>query len=100
MSALSKRAAEVEQELGAAWTRYHVMKQLSRFGTGVVLAVIWSLHSGVSDWTDVLPVVWSSMWVVAAQMWPQVPWSLLKEHLEGSAPAATPPPATPGGVGG
>jgi hypothetical protein len=57
VSALSKRAAEVEAELGAAWTRYHVRAQLARLAAGVLGSVLWAvLHGGVSDWTGLLPV--------------------------------------------
>jgi hypothetical protein len=94
VSALSKRAAEVEAELGVDWTRYHVAAQLKRFATGVLVTVLWSLHSGTTDWTDVLPLAWTAMWVTAAQMWPQVPWSLLRDRLHAGAPPTSPgPPA-------
>ena len=105
MSALSKRAAEVEHELGAAWTRYHVGAQAARFVMGVVVSLLLSLHNGFSDWTDLLPLLGGAAWTTAAQMWPQVPWSLLREHFSASpapAPAATttptaePPPPTKG----
>ena len=105
MSALSKRAAEVEREFGVAWTRYHVGAQAARFLAGVVTALLLSLHSGFSDWTDLLPLLAGAAWTTAAQMWPQVPWPLIRSHFtpDPSPPpaAATPPaPPTPGGVGG
>lgn len=82
MSALSKRAAEVEHELGAAWIRYHVGAQAARFVTGVVVALLLSLHNGFTDWTDVLPLLAGAMWTTAAQMWPQVPWSLIRDRID------------------
>ena len=106
MSALSKRAAEVEAELGAAWTRYHVGAQAARFLGGVLVTLLLSLHNGFTDWTDLLPLAAAAAWTTAAQMWPQVPWSLLKDHLgtparpAPSAPAQPPVPPAPGGVGG
>ena len=106
MSALSRRAAEVEAELGAAWTRYHVGAQAARFLGGVLVTLLLSLHNGFTDWTDLLPLAAAAAWTTAAQMWPQVPWSLLKDHLGPSArpapsAAAQPPvPPAPGGVGG
>lgn len=81
MSALSKRAAEVEHELGAAWTRYHVGAQASRFTAGVVVTLLLSLHNGFSDWTSLLPLLGGAMWTTAEQMWPRVPWKLLREHV-------------------
>lgn len=97
MSALSKRVAQLEAELGADWRRYHVAAQLARFASGVLVTLLWSMHSGFTDWTDLVPAFWTAVWVTAAQMWPQVPWSLLRDrfHLGGqpSAPA-------PGGDGG
>jgi hypothetical protein len=99
MSALSRRAAEVEHELGAEWTRYHVGAQVTRFLVGVLAAALWSMHSGFSDWTDLVPLLGTAAWTTAAQMWPQVPWSLLREHFASGpdkAPAPTPvPPADP-----
>lgn len=97
MSALSKRAAEVEHELGAAWTRYHVGAQAGRFVAGVVVALLLSLHNGFSDWTDLLPLLGGAVWTTARQMWPAVPWSLIREHFATSpAPARVPaPPADP-----
>lgn len=86
MSALSKRAAEVEHELGAAWTRYHVGAQALRFVAGVVTALLLSLHNGFTDWTDLLPLVVGAAWTTAAQMWPQVPWSLIRSRLGAQAP--------------
>ena len=106
MSALSKRAAEVEAELGAAWTRYHVGAQAARFLGGVLVTLLLSLHNGFTDWTDLLPLAAAAAWTTAAQMWPQVPWSLLKDHLgtpprpAPSAAAQPPVPPAPGGVGG
>jgi len=106
VSALSKRAAEVEAELGAAWTRYHVGAQAARFLGGVLVTLLLSLHNGFTDWTDLLPLAAAAAWTTAAQMWPQVPWSLLKDHLgtparpAPSAPAQPPVPPAPGGVGG
>jgi hypothetical protein len=85
MGALSKRAAEVEAELGAAWTRYHVGAQAARFLGGVLVTLLLSLHNGFTDWTDLLPLLGGAAWTTAAQMWPQVPWSLLKDRF-------TPPP--------
>lgn len=86
MSALSKRAAEVEAEFGAAWTRYHVGAQAARLVSGVLASVLWAvLHSGVSDWTALVPVATGALWATLAQMFPQVPWKLLKDRF-------TPPP--------
>ncbi len=81
MSALTKRVRELEAELGADWRRYHVAAQLMRFATGVLVTAFWSLHSGITDWTDLVPAVWTAMWVTAAQMWPRVPWSLIRDRL-------------------
>jgi hypothetical protein len=96
MSALTKRVRQLEAELGADWRRYHIAAQLMRFATGVLVTAFWSLHSGITDWTDLVPAVWTAMWVTAAQMWPKVPWSLIRDRLH-----RTPPPtSTAGGVGG
>lgn len=81
MSTLSRRAAEVEQELGAAWTRYHVGAQASRFVAGVVVSLLLSLHNGFGDWTALIPLLMGAVWTTAAQMWPQVPWSLVRDRL-------------------
>jgi hypothetical protein len=88
VSALSKRAAEVEREFGAAWTRYHVGAQAARFLAGVVTALLLSLHSGFSDWTDLLPLLAGAAWTTAAQMWPQVPWSLVRNRIDPPKPTA------------
>lgn len=97
MSALSKAAAEVEAELGTAWTKWHVGAQALRFLSGVIVTLLWSMHSGFTDWTDLLPLVAAAGWTTAAQMWPQVPWSLLRDHLAAAktdpAPVETPAPA-------
>lgn len=82
MSALSKRAAEVEHELGAAWTRYHVGAQAARFVAGVVVSLLLSLHNGLGDWTDLLPLLGGAAWATARQMWPQVPWSLIRDRID------------------
>lgn len=120
MSALSKAAAEVKSEFGAAWTRFHVGAQASRFLAGVVTALLLSLHNGFTDWTDLLPLLGGAMWTTAAQMFPQVPWWLLKDRFRPSpkyatggyipgpgasspvppAPVTPPVPPAPGGVGG
>ena len=90
MSALSTRAAEVEHELGAAWTRYHVGAQAVRLLSGVVGSVLWAvLHSGVSDWTALVPVATGALWATLAQMFPQVPWSLVKNRFRPSPKLAT-----------
>lgn len=81
MTALSKAAAEVESELGTAWTKWHVGAQALRFLSGVIVTLLWTMHSGFTDWTDLLPLVAAAGWTTAAQMWPQVPWSLLRDHL-------------------
>lgn len=100
MSALTKRARQLEAELGADWRRYHVAAQMTRFATGVAVTVFWSLHSGLTDWTDLVPAVWTAMWVTAAQMWPKVPWSLLRDRLgalkrqAGAAAGPSTPPST------
>lgn len=94
MSALSKRAAEVERELGAEWTRYHVGAQASRFLVGMLTTLLWSLHSGFSDWTDLLPLLGTAAWTTAAQMFPRVPWSLIRPHFV-SGPDKAPAPAPP-----
>lgn len=94
MSALSKRAAEAEAELGAAWTRYHVGAQASRFAAGVVVSLLLSLHSGFSDWTALLPLLAGAAWTTAAQMWPQVPWPLIRSRLHAAPSAPTPAPST------
>lgn len=86
MSALTKRVRALEAELGADWRRYHVAAQLARFASGILITVFWSLHSGLTDWTDLVPAVVSAAWVTAAQMWPQVPWSLLQDRLNGGQP--------------
>ena len=91
MSALSKHTAEVEKELGRAWRQYHVAAQIARFMTGVLVTLLWSLHSGVTDWTDLVPLVAGAAWATARQMWPQVPWSLLRDRFGASKP---PGPAT------
>lgn len=91
MSALSKRAAEVEHELGSTWTRYHVGAQAARFLAGVVTALLLSLHNGFGDWTNLLPLLAGAAWTTARQMWPQVPWSLIREHFA-SGPDKTPGP--------
>jgi hypothetical protein len=96
VSALSKRAAEVEAELGAAWTRYHVAAQAARFVTGVVVTLLWSLHSGLTDWTDLVPLLGTAALVTAKQMWPQVPWTLLVDRWR----TGKPPVPNAGGVGG
>lgn len=95
MSALSRRAAEVEHELGAAWTRYHVGAQAARFLVGVLTALLLSLHNGFTDWTDLLPLLLGAVWTTAAQMWPQVPWSLIRDrlHAETIASQVLPPPS-------
>lgn len=91
MSALGKRAAEVEHELGADWTRYHVGAQAGRFLAGVLVTLLLSLHNGFGDWTDLLPLLAGAAWTTAAQMWPQVPWSLLRGRLgAGKTPGAAP----------
>lgn len=104
MSALSERAAEVEHELGAQWTRYHVGAQVTRFLVGMITTLLWSMHSGFSDWTDLLPLLGTAAWATAAHMWPQVPWDLLREHFvagpdkkpgPGAAPSTTPADPAP-----
>lgn len=95
MSALSKRAAEVEQELGSAWTRYHVGAQAYRFAAGVFVSLLLSLHSGFGDWTALIPLLMGAVWTTAAQMWPQVPWSLVRDRLHAGAAPVAPAPTKP-----
>lgn len=98
MSGLSKHAVEVEQELGAAWTRYHVAAQASRFLAGVFVSLLLSIHGGFSDWTALLPLLGGAAWTTAAQMWPQVPWSLIRGHFvttKAPAPASSPTDPAP-----
>jgi hypothetical protein len=96
----NKVISEVEDVLGEEWRKYHIAKQIARFVAGVVLTVIWAVHAGPGDWTAILPTIWSSMWVVAAQMRPQVPWSLvrskfMKDAIGTPTPAPTAPPVDP-----
>lgn len=103
MSALSKRAAEVEARFGAeaaaVWRKYHVAAQLTRLASGVVGSVLMAaLHGGVTDWTGLLPVASTALWATLAQIWPQVPWLLVRKHFTPSAAVAA--GQMPGGVGG
>lgn len=98
MSALSKRVAQIEAQFGedvaAAWRRYHIAAQLGRLAAGVLTAVLWAvMHAGVTDWTDLVPVATGALWATLAQMWPQVPWSLLRDRLHLGNPPT--PPAAP-----
>jgi hypothetical protein len=118
VSALSKRAAEVEARFGseaaAAWRKYHVTAQLTRLIAGMVSAVVLAALHGVSDWTDLAPVAVAALWATLEQMWPQVPWKLVLNRFgaqkplpatggyitwsASSTPAPTPPTAPPGSV--
>lgn len=101
MKALGGRAAEVEHELGAAWTRYHVGAQAARLAAGVVGSVLWAvLHGGVTDWTGLAPVATAAVWATLEQMRPQVPWALIRGRFGGQVPGPTAPvpPPTQGGA--
>lgn len=89
MSALTKRVRELEAELGADWRRYHVAAQLTRLASGVMGSVLWAvLHGGVHDWTGLVPVATAALWATLAQIWPQVPWLLLRKRLPLGQPPA------------
>jgi hypothetical protein len=116
VSALSKRAAEVEARFGAeaaaAWRKYHITAQLTRLIAGVVSAVVLAALHGVSDWTDLAPVAVAALWATLEQMWPQVPWKLVLNRfgapkvfatgglIPGPGATSSAPPPSPGGVGG
>jgi hypothetical protein len=91
VSALTKRVRALEAEFGAAWRRWHVATQLARLGSGVAGSVLWAvLHGGVHDWTGVVPVVTGALWATLAQIWPQVPWLLLRDKLHIGIPPGEP----------
>jgi hypothetical protein len=123
MSALSKRAAEIEARFGAeaaaVWRKYHIAAQLARFVSGIAGSVVLAaLHGGVHDWTSFVPVATTALWATLAQMFPQVPWLLVRKWFTpppkyatgglipgpagatGTTPPTAPPASTPGGVGG
>lgn len=90
MSALTKRFRALEAEFGTAWRRYHVTAQLARLVSGVVGSVMWTvLHGSVHDWTGLVPVATAALWATLAQIWPQVPWLLLRNRLGGGQSAET-----------
>lgn len=93
MSGLSRRAAEAEHEIGAEWTRYHVGAQATRFLAGALTTLLWSLHNGFSDWTDLVPLAGTAAWTTAAHMWPSLPWDLVWEHFGNGKPEPAVPPA-------
>jgi len=102
VSALSKRAAEVEARFGAeaaaVWRKYHIAAQLARLVGGFAGSVVLgALHGGVHDWTSLVPVATTALWATLTQMFPQVPW-LLVRNWAARMPAS--PASTPGGVGG
>jgi hypothetical protein len=89
VSALTKRVRALEVEFGTDWRRYHVAAQLTRLASGVMGSVLWAvLHGGVSDWTGLVPVATAALWATLAQIWPQVPWLVLRGRLRigGTAP--------------
>jgi len=91
VSALTKRVRQLEAELGADWRRYHIAAQLIRLASGMVGSVLWAvLHGGVSDWTGLVPAATAALWATLAQIWPQVPWLLLRNRLHLDAPTAPP----------
>jgi hypothetical protein len=99
VSALSKHVAQIEAQFGTdvavAWRKYHIAAQLTRLAAGVMTSVLWAvMHAGVTDWTSVVPVAVAAFWATLAQMWPQVPWSLIRDRLHAGAPPTSPgPPA-------
>lgn len=102
MSALSRHVALIEHRFGAeaaaAWRKYHVAAQLSRFASGVVGTVLLAaLHGGVSDWTSLVPVATGAFWATLAHLWPGVPWWLLRDRFH---PRRQPSGPAAGGVGG
>ena len=97
MSVWSKYVVEMEREFGSVWRRYHVAAQLGRLASGVVGSVLWTvLHGSVHDWTGLVPVVSGALWATLAQVFPQVPWLLVRSRF-GSGPDKAPGGAgTPG----
>lgn len=92
MNILTKRVAQLEAELGREWKAYHVTAQLARFGTGFLATLLWSMHNGFTDWTDLLPLAGTAAWTTAMQLWPRAPWWLVTGR-SGSAPMQPAPPA-------
>lgn len=96
MSALTKRVRLLEAEFGTAWRRYHVAAQLGRLVSGVIGSVLWTLlHGSVHDWTGLVPVATGALWATLAQIWPQVPWLLLRDKVHLGGQATAPPPSAP-----
>jgi len=77
----------LEAELEAVWRKYHVRAQMARFASGWLAAFLWGMAHGFGDWTTVLPLAGSAVWTAAMEMWPQVPWKLIRARLR-----AVPPP--------
>jgi hypothetical protein len=91
VSALTKRVRLLEAELGADWRRYHIAAQLTRLASGVAGSVLWTvLHGSVHDWTGLVPVATAALWATLAQIWPQVPWLLLRDRFKPGQPPAKP----------
>lgn len=96
MSALARRVALIEHRFGAeaaaAWRKYHVAAQLGRLVSGVIGTVVLAALHGTGDWTGLVPVATGAFWATLAEIWPGVPWLLVRKrfHLGGRQSAPTP----------
>lgn len=84
MGRLGAELRHVEADVAAQIRRAHLAKQLGRLAAGVVGSVVLSLmHGGLGrlDSETLLPLAAAALWTQLANLWPQVPWDLLRVRL-------------------
>jgi hypothetical protein len=95
----------LEASILAAFKRYHVRAQVTRFLTGFVLTLVATLAAGTPGSVQAVgPVAVAAAWTVAREVWPTIPWPLVQAELRKvesharpastlTAPASGPPSA-------
>ena len=101
----SKLVANLEEDLAADWRHYHVQAHLLQFVSlfgGGLLASITAGGWHVAGWGALGGLALAAAGAAVRQVWPQVPWSVVKGALADAKavadrPAQPPVPTKPTG---
>lgn len=97
----SSLLANLEQDLAADWKHYHLQAHLLQFVSLFVSGFVTAIATGgwhVAGWGAVGGLALAAAGAAVRQMWPQVPWPVVKSALaeaKSLADRPSPPPPVP-----